>query len=85
MLSTPSKRRRASLPAAQDITFELMANELAPDGYAELALVATLQSVAIERKHTWPAVSALGSCVHLILDFLRYELEGRTAEFSCTL
>ena len=76
MLSTPSKRRRASLPAAQDITFELMANELAPDGYAELALASTLHFVAIERKHTWPAVYALDSCVHFILDFLRYELEG---------
>ena len=54
------------MPVAQDITFELMANELAPDGYAELVLVATLQFVAIERKHTWPAVYALDVCVHLI-------------------
>ena len=82
LLATPSKRRRGSLSAAQDLEFDIIAKELAPVGYAAPSIALVLQFIAIERKHTWPAVYALDSCVHVILDFLRYELEGRTAEYA---
>jgi hypothetical protein len=79
LLGTPSKRRRGSLSAVQDLEFDIIAKELAPVGYAVPPIGLMLQFLAIERKHTWPAVYALDSCVHVVLDFLRYELEGRTA------
>ena len=77
--ATPSKRRRGSLSAVQDLEFDIIAKELAPVGYAVPPIALMLQFLAIERKHTWPAVYALDSCVHVILDFLRYELEGENS------
>ena len=79
LLATPYKRRRGSTSAAQDLAFDIMTKELAPDGYAVPPAAPTLQFLAIERKHTWPAVYALDSCVHLILDLLWYELEGENS------
>ena len=75
-LTTPSKRRRLLGGALQEFCFQIPAAEVAPDGYIVPALAGNLEVVAQERTRSIFAVYVLDACVHLILDFLRHELEG---------
>ena len=70
------KKRRSVQYALLEVNFQIEAADVAPHGYRLSASVGCIEVVALKRKYTFPAVYVQEACVHLILDFIRHELEG---------
>ena len=76
VVAIPSKRRRSSASAMQHLYLHRSVAHVAPQGCTLLALAPFLDLVAQERRHTFVAAYALDVCVHFIVDFFQFELEG---------
>ena len=70
------KKRRSVQYAVLEVTLQIEAADVAPHGYRFAASVGRIEVVALKRKCTFPAVYVQEACVHLVLDFIRHELEG---------
>ena len=62
--------------ALQEVSVQIEAADVAPRGYRLSGSVGRLEVVALKRKCTFSAVYVREACVHLVLDFMRHELEG---------